>query len=325
MSEERTDATWIQLVVSAVVGGAAVAAAGRFDVDKLIVANFQNGPNSTRNVSVEPIPSPEPAPQIILRLPLTEKPLEPEIIERISQNLVSVTRVTRPEYKNLDPTSVTCSGFITRSFFGNYPYVITAHHCVPSTVVSEADGKIYDSTDEEGDSIFDLHVTDITGNTYIAEPEFYYNDPLNRISNDVLTVRLKNESEITVPPLALNISQPNQWETYYIVRRSPDNQVSATPIRFLGPSDETRVFSGLLDEYRFISIGSADNACIPGVSGSVVVNSAGEVVSIITNISTHIINQWDVQELNLDPVHDGRVVNLCLGPSSRRIMNLGSE
>ena len=325
MSGERTGTTLKYFLAGTVVGGAAVVAAGRFDVDELFVANFRHGPNSTGSVSVEPIPSREPTPQLILRLPLTEKPLDSEIIERISQNLVSVTRVTRPEYKHLGPTRVTCSGFITRSFFGNYPYVITAHHCVPSTVVSEADGKIYDSTDEEGDSIFDLHVTDITGNTYIAEPEFYYNDPLNRISNDVLTVRLKNESEITVPPLALNISQPNQWETYYIVRRSPDNQVSATPIRFLGPSDETRVFSGLLDEYRFISIGSADNACIPGVSGSVVVNSAGEVVSIITNISTHIINQWDVQELNLDPVHDGRVVNLCLGPSSRRIMNLGSE
>lgn len=316
MSTERKGGRWPQLVASAAIGGSAVFAGLRFGIDKLIVDSLPDNSNMAVSKLLELTATKEAIPTIVARLPLEEESLDPEIMAKISQNLVIITRNTRPEYTHHVASGAVCSGFLTRSL-GNYPVVVTAHHCVPPEIVSAADGKTYGTKDAEDFSIFYVDITDISGKTFSGVKWFFYSDPIDSVSSDITKIRLNNENEMTAPPLALNIAAPNQWETYYVVRKSSDNKISAVSVRYID--------SPSVGEYQFIGLGTSENVCFPGTSGSAIVNQAGEIVSMITNSGFYTLTLADVQELNLDPIHIGRVVSLCIGPSAERILNLNSE
>ena len=315
MSKERKIPSWVRHSASAVLGGSIVLASVRLQVDDIIFDAFGNAPDKNQSHPEEPLEIDESGTDSLLNLPLSEPFLNLEVLENINNNLVTVIRSTIPGYEHHVASGFQCSGFITRN--NNEPVVITARHCIPQKIVSNSDGNTYNTRTEDGNSIFNVQILDSTGETYDANRWFYYDDPLNQISNDITIVRLYEQDRVSTPAIPLNVAELKKWGVYYLIRRTAEGDIQVSPIHFL---DSLRK-----GENRFIDLNSLGASCVPGTSGSAIVNSAGEVVSVISSTDEYELTNEVVEELNLDPIHVGRVVRLCYAASSSGILDLASE
>lgn len=309
MFKERKIPSWVLNGACMILGGSVVIAGERLNVDDVVFNAFgQNQSHSERPLVIE-LKS-----DLLLNLPLTEQPPQQEILDYIKHSLVTVIRSTKPGYEPHVPSTFKCQGFITRNL-QNEPIVITALHCIPSTIVSKVDGNTYATRAKDG-SIFDVQILDFNGETYNSKGWLYYNDPLNQIENDVIMVRLFEQDRITVPGLSLNIAELKRGGVYYMMTRSDEDVMQVSTIHFL---------DSLQGIVRFIDLSNKDTSCVPGTSGSAVVNSAGEIISIISSTSNFVLTGGVIEEFNLNRIHLGRVVRVCYGISSSRILGLTSE
>lgn len=309
MFKERKIPSWVRHGASMTLGALVVILGERLNVDGIVFDAFgQNQSHSERSLVNEQ------KSDLLLNLPLAEQSLRPEILDYIKKNLVTVIRSTRPGYEPHVPSTIKCKGFITRNL-QNEPIVITALHCIPSKIVSKVDGNTYSTHSKDG-SIFDVQILDSNAETYNAKGWLYYPDPLNQTRNDLVSVRILERERVTVPGLPLNIAELKRGDVYYMVGRSGEDVMQVSTIHFL---------DSLLDNDRFIDLSNNDTSCVPGTSGSAVVNSAGEIISIISSTANFVLTGGVIEEFNLDPIHLGRVARVCYGISSSRILSLTSE
>src|SRR3989344_8412108 len=75
-----------------------------------------------------------------------------ETAQKIKNSLAHVAISFLPEYQQYEFQDFSCSAFITRSKSGS-PVLLTAQHCLPESLVSGEDGKVYSSSDGNGNSV----------------------------------------------------------------------------------------------------------------------------------------------------------------------------
>lgn len=248
-----------------------------------------------------------------LSLPLQEKALDPEILKNVEKSLINLTRNTIDGYQEHMPSGFNCSGFFTRTEM-NKPIVISAGHCLPFEFISEKDGKTYDASGEDGTSIFLALVRDANNEVFNGQRWLGYYFQIGE--NDLVGIQLHEDHRVTAPGLPINSSELENLDVYYLVRQVTPGETAVAPIRFLESSGNQRMF---------IDLGSLGESCIPGSSGSAIINRTGEVVSVISTTGEYELTSEITTALNIDPIHVGRIVRMCTGVSSSKILDLQKE
>lgn len=279
------------LAASAIAAGACGAESNNIQTEETTVPTLTQGP--------------------FRELPFNEN-LREEIINRVSPNVVRVIRNTKVGYGHVTQESVDCSGFVIRNFTG-IPFAVTALHCIPETIVSKEDGETYLSQGEDGKSIFTATIIDENGDKFSGDDFSYHPVAENDLSKDVLVVKM--QGSIDIAGLSINVNELNREETYYSLKLTGE-EIDISPLHFLdSPQDH---------ENRFINL-SDGLPCVPGSSGSAIVNSVGEVVGVVSAVTFYELTEEDVSLLALESIHVGRIIQVCHSTSADQILQLYTQ
>lgn len=295
-----------------VLGGVAVISAAKFKLDEVVVDVFASNPTVSR--SDEAFTTAEAvAPKPPLKLPLKEQQIDPEILKNINENLVIVDRGIRSDFEILRFPGGRCSGFIVRSI-KNEPFVVTARHCFPESIESGAEKKFYSSQTEESYSIYTVGITDVNKKSYGWGYYRYFTNSNNQEVSDVMLIAIRDPSNVNSLGLPINIAPLSTEETYFRVSLGDQGELKISILYFIEEYANGAV--------KLIDLGKIPTSCVPGTSGSAILNRHGEVVALETAHDYFKLDYPQVDRFNLDPIHVGRLAVSCFGISSSKILEL---
>lgn len=252
----------------------------------------------------------EPSP-LSTSVPLIEGPLDQAVLNKIRGSIVNVNRLIKPGYERYRFEVGRCNGFIV-SDTGGKPLVVTAKHCYPDQVRSQAEGKNFPAITEGGVNVLNIRVKDTFGKVFDAQPYNYYMGDSGIHLPDVILFQV-SDPKFSLPPLSLNLETSSRWTTLHRVSFD-NNKVSTHSFQFL----ERSATQGL----KFFSVAYPDLACYKGTSGSPVVNNKGEVVGVLTAGELKDINEDVLKGLRLASGYRNKKYADCRAEDSDKIKGL---
>ena len=308
-SSKETNYFWNGIAVGAIVTGAAITSslAVRSYYEEYIRNNQKDSISRDIDLSnpeggLAPasgslaFPSPEtiapPAEQRLTEIPL----LDENVLNDIKANLLSLEVYAYPGYEQYFVGSF-CNGFFVQHPT-NKPIFVTAKHCIPETI-EHTDGKVYSTVDSEGKSILGVTATDFSGNKYSSSTRTFYPG-----GADVIVSEIGSGTQSPPDGLFIAPSELQKFEGSYLVKIVEGKAIVLVRLHFLKYDQNGTVV--------FLDIDTPGASCIPGTSGSAVVNSAGEVVGVHVSTSSIVIDDNFTKEFNLSKDYIGRNADLCI-------------